>query len=95
MNVADYLSRALDRSEKSQKQVAYEAGFSKPNIITMFKQGKTRVPLHRVPALAKSLAVDSKSLMSMCLSEYHPELKKVLREVYDVHFDAHDMLGDS
>lgn len=85
MNAAEFLKNAIDRSTKSQMQIATESGFSRPNIITMLKQGKTRIPIARIPALAKSLEIPCQTLMTVCLSEYDPEMLDALCEAYGIH----------
>jgi transcriptional regulator with XRE-family HTH domain len=82
MKASQYFSEAAQRCGKSQKQIAEEAGFAKPNIITMFKQGLTRIPVARIPELARALGVRPVELMDICLEEYHPEILEVLRETY-------------
>lgn len=77
MTVAEYLTRQIDTitksGEKTQKDIADELGYTKPNIITMFKQGKTNLPLNKVGPMAKALGVDSVYLLRMVLNEYYPE----------------------
>ena len=38
---------------KTQKEIAHEAGFTNGNLISMFKSGASKIPLDRVPALAR------------------------------------------
>ena len=71
--VAWFLTSAVETSGKTQKEIAREVGFGKPQIITMMKQGDTKIPLHRIPALAKALDVDAKQFMRLALKEYRPE----------------------
>ena len=46
------------KHKKTQAEIAEEAGFVNPNMVTMIKQGATKLPIDRVPALAKALEVD-------------------------------------
>lgn len=80
--VASFLEYYLARSPKTQRQIAKEVGFEKPNMITMIKQGHTKLPIERVPALAKALDVDERFLMNLVLAEYHPALYEVIQSVY-------------
>jgi len=50
------------RARKSQAEIAHDAGFVNPNVLTMIKQGGTKLPLDRVPALAKALDADPRRL---------------------------------
>lgn len=70
--VAQFISARLDETGQLQKDVAHKAGFGQPNIITMIKQGQTRLPLDKVGPMALALEVDPVSLMHMCLEEYYP-----------------------
>lgn len=42
----------------NQRDIALDAGYPQPNILSMFKRGETKVPLNKVTALAKALKVD-------------------------------------
>lgn len=94
MRVSEYIGNAVSCSDKSQNQIAAEAGFPKPNIITMFKQGITRIPLDRVPALASALSVDARELMDLCLTEYRPDLEKTLQDLYGIDFGNRCIPGE-
>ena len=43
--VAQYITIDVNGSGKTQREIAQEAGFPNPNIISMFKTGATRLPL--------------------------------------------------
>lgn len=73
MTVAKFLSEQIDHSSRTQREIAEAIGFGNPNIITMLKQGHTKVPLTRVGALARVLDIDPGYLMRMVLEEYMPD----------------------
>lgn len=56
-------------SIKNQAQIAAEAGFTNPNMISMIKSGRTRLPIDRVPALAKALDVDPRRLLQLAVEQ--------------------------
>ena len=58
ISVAEYLTQQIAVSGVSQKNLADQLGYDKPNIITMFKQGKTKVPLNKIAPIAKILGID-------------------------------------
>lgn len=70
--VAKFLSEQIDISQKSEIEIAEAIGFSNPNIITMFMQGHTKVPLSHVETLANILEIDSAHFMRMVMEEYMP-----------------------
>lgn len=78
----EYLSDIINSSSIKQLEIAESLGFEKPNIITMFKQGKTRVPMHKVPALAKVLGKDPKAMFKMAMLEYAPELFRAIEQTF-------------
>ena len=57
------------KHRKSQKEIAEEVGFINPNILSLFKSGASKIPLDRVPALAKALEVDPAYLMRLSLEQ--------------------------
>ena len=73
LNVANYISTCIEASGKKQYEIAVVAGFDNPNIITMIKQGKTKLPIGKVGVMAKALEIDPIHLFKLCLSEYQPE----------------------
>ena len=71
ITVAEYLSAQIQICGKSQKQIAAEVGFPKANVLTMMKHGSTRIPIHRVPALARlKLLVLRFQLLDVIVSDY-------------------------
>lgn len=76
--VAQFLTRAIKASGKTQSEICADIGYLKPNIITMFKQGKTKVPLDKVGLLAMSLELDARGFFRMVLGEYMPETLRAI-----------------
>ena len=64
----------INASPKTQRQIAAELGYDKPNIITMFKQGTTRLPIGKVGLLAEVTHGDPVELVRLWLEEYEPDL---------------------
>lgn len=58
------------RPNKTQAEIATEAGFPNPNMLSMIKTGATRLPLDRVPALAGALDVDPARLFQLALEQW-------------------------
>lgn len=62
--------RALElKGRKSQAAIASEAGYVNQNMITMIKQGSSKVALDRVPALARALEADPAFVMRLALEQ--------------------------
>jgi hypothetical protein len=57
------------KPKKKQQQIAIEAGFRNPNMIAMLKSGATKLPLDRVPSLAKALECDPAFLLRLALEQ--------------------------
>jgi hypothetical protein len=54
---------------KSQLQIANEAGYPNPNMITMIKTGASKLALDRVPSMARALECDPAYLMRLALEQ--------------------------
>jgi transcriptional regulator with XRE-family HTH domain len=57
------------KPKKSQLQIANEAGFPNPNMVTMIKQGASKLALDRVPSMARALDCDPAYLMRLALEQ--------------------------
>ncbi|MER8631549.1 XRE family transcriptional regulator [Mesorhizobium opportunistum] len=57
------------KAKKTQSTIANEAGFSQHNMLTNIKLGNSKLPLDRVPALAKALEVDPALLFMMAVEQ--------------------------
>jgi transcriptional regulator with XRE-family HTH domain len=75
---------------KSQREIAAEAGYDRSNIISMFKRGETKVPLDRIPALAKALHVDPAHLFRLALEQQMPEVAKIMHQVIGKTVSDHE-----
>jgi hypothetical protein len=80
-SVAEYISMQLHLCGKAQTQIAEEVGFDKPNVITMIKQGKTKVPLTKIGSMAKALEVDPVFFFKLVMNEYNPDLLDVITSI--------------
>jgi DNA-binding CsgD family transcriptional regulator len=81
VSVAEYIEQQIAFSEKSQKDIAEEIGYDKPNVLTMIKQGKTKLPVNKVGQLAMALGVDPVHLLRLVMSEYMPQTWEAIENV--------------
>lgn len=72
-SVAELIATQLEACGKTQTQVAEEVGFDRPNVITMIKQGKTKLPLNKIGPMARALGIDAMRLFHVTMAEYFPE----------------------
>lgn len=73
VSVAEYLTRQIELSDKTQREIATEAGFPKANMLSMIKQGQSRLPIAKIGPVAKALNIDPVHLFRMTMMEYEPE----------------------
>ena len=71
--VASLLCELLAASKKTQRQISEEVGLESPNLITMFKNGTSKLPVNRIACLAKALNADPAHLLRVAMSEYSPD----------------------
>ena len=69
--LAQYIEiRVLElKPKKTQSEIAEQAGFVNPNMLTMLKQGSSKVALDRVPALAVALECDPAWLLRLAFQQ--------------------------
>lgn len=70
--IAQFITTRIKVIGKSQKDISREAGFKRPNMISMIKRGETRLPLNKAVSMAIALEMDPVQLLKMCLKEYQP-----------------------
>ena len=71
--VAELVAFHLERSEKTQREIAEEVGFENPNVLSMIKTGDTKLPINRVGPLARALGINPAYLLRVVLLEYSPD----------------------
>lgn len=69
--LAKYVERRVLelKPTKSQAEIANAAGYPNPNMITMVKNGSSKLALDRVPSMAKALECDPAYLMGLALEQ--------------------------
>ena len=83
--LASYLKiRILElKAKKSQIEIASIAGFPNPNMLAMLKNGSSKLPIDRVPGLAKALDCDPKLLCLLALAQiFGDTTERVIREIF-------------
>jgi hypothetical protein len=70
-SLAKYIERRVLelKPRKSQLQIASEAGYPNPNMVTMIKTGASKLALDRVPSMARALDCDPAWLMRLALEQ--------------------------
>lgn len=70
-SAAKFITRRIYdlRAQRTQLEIATAAGFKSPNMLSMIKDGKAKLPLERVIALAKALDCDAGHLMRLALEQ--------------------------
>jgi hypothetical protein len=82
--IARYLDKRIDelRGFRTQREIAAEAGYARPNILSMFKSGETQVPLSKIPALARALEASPGHMFRLAMIDQWPELAPVIDEIF-------------
>ncbi|SUE95840.1 Uncharacterised protein [Ectopseudomonas mendocina] len=73
-----------DQFDKTQEEIALETGFVRANVLTMIKQGRTKMPLDKIEAFAKSCGQKPDKLLRTALREYAPEVARLVGRVQKV-----------
>ena len=82
--IAKYLDKQIEalKGAKTQREIAAEIGYDKPNIISMFKRGEAKVPFDKIPSLAKALHVDPAHLLRLALEQYWPNIGQTFEQIF-------------
>jgi transcriptional regulator with XRE-family HTH domain len=67
------LEKVTSTSNRTQREIAEEAGFKNQNMITMIKQGDAKLPLDRVPAMAHALRIEPLQLFNLALEQFYQD----------------------
>lgn len=81
--VAQFIATHIHNCGKLQKAIARDAGFESPNIITMIKQGQTKLPLDKIGPMASAVGADPMQLFRLCFAEYLPETWAAIEGYFD------------
>jgi len=68
------------RHKKNQSEIATAAGFTNVNMLTIIKQGHSKLAIDRVATLAAALEVDPKFLLRLALAQ---DGNETMSRVYD------------
>lgn len=80
------------RPIKNQVEIAAEAGFRSTNMLSMIKAGKAKLPLDRVPALAKALGCDPRYLFRLAVEQSGGEtIRKAMEEIFGAVVSANEV----
>ena len=91
LTVAEYLTKAIELSGRTQREIAREVGYPKPNVISMMKQGQTKVPIEKAPLFAKACGVDPAFFLRLVLQEYFPDAWAAIFKTFGETLTANEM----
>ena len=74
------LERLINASDKTQTDIAEEIGYDNVNMITMFKSGRTRVPMEKVVPLCEALGADGGHMLRRWFNTYMPNALQTIHE---------------
>lgn len=80
--MAAFFDSKVNSSRYRQNELSVMMGFKTPNLITMIKQAQTKLPIDKIPRVAKALDVDKVKLFEMAMMEYKPDEYKAIIEVF-------------
>lgn len=79
--ISEYIRDKIDTCKFKQNEIAEILGYDNPNVITMFKQGRTKLPVYVIPKLAKIIEVDPAVMLDKVMNAYEPEKYEAIKEI--------------
>lgn len=89
--VSAFISLLIEKSGKTRREIANEAGLGKPNMISMLKNGETKLPLAKLGSFAKAVHTDPAELLKMCLTEYYPDVWSAIQDHLESAFTTDEL----
>lgn len=83
--IAEYLDKQIAIAQSmgtTQREIAAAIGYDKPNMVSMFKRGEAKVPLDKIPSLARVLNVDPGFLFRLALEQYWQGASDVIVQIF-------------
>ena len=76
-----FLHRRLKQlADVKNVDVARALDYPKPNVVAMIFSGSMKLPLDKVPAMARALELDNAALLRRALEEYYPGVLPIIEE---------------
>jgi len=79
--VANFIRDKIDACKYRQNQIAEMLGYDNPNVITMFKQGRSKLPVYVIPKLAKIIGADPAVMLDIVMTAYEPEKYEAIKQI--------------
>jgi hypothetical protein len=67
----------------SDQELCAAVGFDREIVWTLIRTGSMKLPLNKVPAFAKALALEPGPLLRTAMDESSPGLMQLIRDVFD------------
>ena len=82
--VSTLISAGIEKlaPRRTQRELAEAMGFSTPNMLSMIRTGKAKVPFAKIPVIAAVLDIDPALLLRFHLREQWPEFEEVVFEIF-------------
>jgi hypothetical protein len=82
--LAAYVAKRIDAlvGIKTQREIAAELGYDMPNIISMWKHGTCKIPLGRIPALARAIHGDPAHMWRLCVQQLEEGVGAAATEIF-------------
>lgn len=75
---------------RTMARIASEIGLLSAGTVRLFVEGKARLPIDKVPALAKAIGADPALLFSLAVDQYWPDQSEFLRQVLGLGVSANE-----
>lgn len=82
--LAEWLNNNLSRrTNMTNEELADDMGYARSNIISMWRTGKSRIPLERLPDLSRLLNVSLAELLPMWMEQYAPTMRVEVGKMFN------------
>lgn len=66
---------------KTQREIAAEIGYDKPNLLSMYKRGEAKIPFKQLPDFSRVLSIDLALLLRASLEQRWPGEEHAIKQM--------------
>jgi len=76
------ISEGQQRLNMTDEQMSKALGFERTNVIPMIKAGTIKLPIDKVPALAKAIDYPAADVLRVALHDYMPDVLAAIEKIW-------------
>lgn len=76
------LRNKIEESDLTQREIGAAVGYDNPNVLSMIKRGEAKIPMEKIPALARVLKVDPVHLTRLVMEQVWVNEERMVADMF-------------